>query len=272
MVSAQRPSVPEGVKVAVRRRCGFGCVMCGSPVYDYEHILGYGRTGHDPQHMTLLCPEHHREKTAGRLPLAQVIEADASPHNKRQIMGKPMPLYFSGDRFSIFLASNRIDHYLPEHARRGTSIMVDGIPVLGVARDHDRVLLTANLRDQDNQPVLIVRKGELRTATDAWDILFVGRTLTIRGGPGDIVLRLHLEPPDSVWVERGVFWTNGIRFEIDGFFLKCTNTGNAFGNLHCEHMETVLSVGQPARGYIDLREPTRLLGGVPPGFKPSETL
>ena len=31
-------SIPEDVKQHVRQECGFGCVICGNIIIDYEHI------------------------------------------------------------------------------------------------------------------------------------------------------------------------------------------------------------------------------------------
>ena len=33
--------VPELMKREVRQRCGFGCVICGMPLYTYEYMLDY---------------------------------------------------------------------------------------------------------------------------------------------------------------------------------------------------------------------------------------
>ena len=58
-------NIPEGIKREVRQRCGFGCVNCGSPIYDYEHwnppfeeLTG----GHKAEGIALCCPMCHRKK------------------------------------------------------------------------------------------------------------------------------------------------------------------------------------------------------------------
>ena len=43
-------------KRAVRQRCGFGCVLCGKPIYQYDHMHGYTlENADDPDAITLLC-------------------------------------------------------------------------------------------------------------------------------------------------------------------------------------------------------------------------
>ena len=57
-------AIPTDVAKAVRRRCGFGCVVCGSAIYDYDHFDPEFKdaTTHNPSGIILLCPNHHREK------------------------------------------------------------------------------------------------------------------------------------------------------------------------------------------------------------------
>ncbi len=56
--------IPPDVARAVRKRCGFGCVVCGSALYDYDHFSPEFKDapGHDPLGVILLCPNHHRAK------------------------------------------------------------------------------------------------------------------------------------------------------------------------------------------------------------------
>ena len=77
-----RPPLNAGIMREVRQRCGFGCVICGRPIYEYDHILGWAKVKrHVASEITLLCDNHHREKTAGFLPNERVIEADKAPFN-----------------------------------------------------------------------------------------------------------------------------------------------------------------------------------------------
>ena len=62
-------NIPLPVQREVRRRCGFGCVICGLPLYEYDHLLCWAVVQrHVAEEITLLCDQHHREKTSGLLP------------------------------------------------------------------------------------------------------------------------------------------------------------------------------------------------------------
>jgi trigger factor len=81
-----RPPIPADVLRRVRQRCGFGCVICGLPFYDVDHIVDYTDMRiHDEDNLTLLCQNHHRAKTPKnrRLSLETVRRYDADPHNRR---------------------------------------------------------------------------------------------------------------------------------------------------------------------------------------------
>lgn len=104
-MAQDRDHLPAEIKRAIRQRCGFGCVFCGSPAFQYDHIEGYAVTGHDPQAMTLLCLFHHDEKTLKRLPVSAVRKANKSPFNRTADLGSMHPLYFDGPTLDVELGS-----------------------------------------------------------------------------------------------------------------------------------------------------------------------
>ena len=61
--------IPNLVKRQVRQSCGFGCVICGASIIDYEHVdpIFAEAKEHDPEKITLLCPQHHAKVTRGFL-------------------------------------------------------------------------------------------------------------------------------------------------------------------------------------------------------------
>ncbi len=69
-------NIPLPIQREVRQRCGFGCVICGFPLYEYDHLKGWPNVQeHIASDITLLCDKHHREATSGLLPREKVIEA-----------------------------------------------------------------------------------------------------------------------------------------------------------------------------------------------------
>jgi HNH endonuclease len=91
-----RPDIPRSMKRSVRQRCGFGCVVCGAPLCDYDHIEEWSqKQEHMAENITLLCRRHNDEKSHGFLPLAHVREANANPVNLRTGASTPWKLHYA---------------------------------------------------------------------------------------------------------------------------------------------------------------------------------
>lgn len=263
----EREHLRSALKREVRQRCGFGCVMCGSPVFDYEHIEGYGKTGHAPEHMTLLCPEHHREKTAGRLPADIVREANAAPANSANGLSKAHPLYFSGNSMNIELGNVHV-----ETTELSSSVIeIDDEAVLKADVVDGRLVLGMILRDADNRALLVVQKGQLKYAVSSWDITYEGTTLTIRRGPRDVVLRMKLVPPNRLIIERAEWWSHGAFLKVGkscqiGEGVELVNSNSRIQGAFFKDCRTALGVGAGPVGNGGgawLGAPIRWLGGIP---------
>lgn len=232
-VRAARPPIPAAVKRALRQRCGFGCVKCGSPVYDYEHLLGWAVTGHDPDQMTLLCPEHHREKSAGRLPVASVLEYNAAPFNGVRSFTAAHPLYFRPSQPLILVLGNVVIQSDPDRFRAKVGLVVDGTAAFAVGLAPDgHPIVELDIRDLDNRPLLRVAAGEMRTATANWDVEFRGTRLVVRRDRGDVVIDVRIDAPKGeVVVESADFALHHVRMKIGrqsdggGFDLPDTHNG-----------------------------------------------
>src|SRR5262249_16069797 len=97
-MKAPSKEIPRPIKRQVRQRCEFGCVICGLPLDEYEHMEGFAKVKrHVAKEITLLCDRHHREKTGGLLPLSDVRDADRNPFNKREGVSPPYNLHYSGN-------------------------------------------------------------------------------------------------------------------------------------------------------------------------------
>jgi len=119
------------MKRAIRQRCGFGCVICGLPLYEYEHMLGFATVQrHVAEEITLLCDQHHRERTNGLLSIEAVREANASPFNFMAGVSRPYDLHFEGDECEVQIGSNRFTMQRIADGIVLIPVMVDGIPLI----------------------------------------------------------------------------------------------------------------------------------------------
>ena len=76
--------IPAGIAREIRRQCGFGCIVCGNALYDYEHLDPEFKNAkeHDPTKIFLVCPNHHREK-GSFISVETLKKAAASPFCKK---------------------------------------------------------------------------------------------------------------------------------------------------------------------------------------------
>lgn len=222
-----RPPIPEHMKREVRQRCGFGCVICGLPLYEYEHMEGWAIVQrHEASEITLLCDQHHREKTNGLLPLASVREADRNPHNKRAGVSHPYKLHYAGSSCEVVVGSN--------HFKRGnlidgtvmTAVAIDGISLLAFTFDQGYLFITLQVFDEQSQRVLWIEQNELRYCPTPWDIRLEGCTLTVREGHGKVLTEIVFSPPNRLEVCKGRFSLNGLELLVEPDMLCYVNNGN----------------------------------------------
>ena len=193
-------AIPDSIKREVRQRCGFGCVFCGSAIYQYEHFAPTfaEATEHAAEGITLLCPSCHDKKTKGFTATSSVATANDSPFCRRQ--------GFSFERFDIGTdAFPEIVIGTLKARNVKTLIRLYGDEILSIRPPETAgspYLVNAWLCDIEGNEVLKIVDNEWQTRTENWDVTVVGPRISIRRGPGDIALILRAEPPDRLIVER----------------------------------------------------------------------
>lgn len=262
-MSTLRPHIPTAVMREVRQRCGFGCVICGSPVYEYDHIKGWANVRrHVSDEITLLCKKHHGEKTLGLLPEEIVLKANASPYNLKNGNTSGYKLHFSGGACEISMGGLR---FTPSHTgvRMMAPIMINSHAPILFEMDHDELFLGIGLIDGDGRDVFRIERNELRFITDFWDVEFVGTRLTIREKSRIFFLELDFRPPHRVIVKR-------FSFECDGYAVRIEPKHI---NMKYPHGHNVTIKGEPSRegqpvgtvsGSIGI-----LIGEAPEGYAPA---
>jgi hypothetical protein len=240
--------------------------MCGCPIFDYEHIYGYDTTGHDVDKMTLLCPKHHREKTAGRLSIQRVLQSNARPFNTNRAVGATHQLDADALNFEIALGSLVLRSGVLDGQRTG--LMVDGAHVIGATIERGHLNLSLDIRDAQNRPILRVTNGELRTSTTIWDVTFEGNRLEVRGGKRKILIALLIDPQKRLTVESASFHNQFVKLLIGhqapngGVYLPNDETG--LSNASLDGFYKVGRIGNyPEDEIFGSFEPRREYGSPP---------
>lgn len=211
----KRPPILIEMKRSIRKRCGYGCIICGASIYTYHHINGFrDEVGHIESEITLLCDSCHRKTTNGIIPLAEIMRADADPINRQPSTphSRPEKIWYSRDLIcEARVGSNRA--WVGFQPQRGCNILVlDGHVVLGMEVEGDHWLLNLEVRDPC-QCLLQIRRNELiYRIAEVDDIEYQGGTVTIRLG-GKVHFRMKLHPPVCE-ITEAIFYWNGILVAI----------------------------------------------------------
>jgi trigger factor len=230
--------VPDPVQREVRQRCGFGCVVCGLPLYEYEHLLGWANVKrHVAEEITLLCDRHHREKTSGLLPLDDVRQADKDPFNKRSGVSKPYDLHFSGADYEVALGNNSFT----SSAVASVAVSVDEIPLIGFSLVDGHLLLNVLSFDKYNNVVLHIANNRLVYSISPWDIQLTGRNLIIREAKGEFLLDMTFAVPNKIAINRGHLRCNGVEIVIKPEYVALANDGRFMS--HCTAVDCSIGFG-----------------------------
>lgn len=235
-MSDDRPPIPEPIKREVRRRCAFGCVICGLPLYEYDHLVPYSEVGeHHAANLILLCDQHHREKTNGLLPIQQVADASRNPANAQRGESAAYRLHYAQSECVADLGSNV--YVWPElgEGMMTAPVVVDDTPIVLFRMQDGHLLLTVQLFDEDNEMLVQILDNELVYSIDQWDVQFEGLQLTVRAAHREIFVRMRFEPPSRVEIDRGHIWRNGVEMEIwpDKFIVMPGFTLSGNQGVHC---------------------------------------
>ncbi|SPU54094.1 HNH endonuclease [Bordetella trematum] len=209
--------IPKEIKREVRRQCGFGCVLCGVPVFHYDHINDFSVVReHTVENLALLCPTHHQNKTSGRLPREKVAKARENPYNLSRPRTSPDRWYFSGAEFHFMIGTNAYLFNFEDAKEGGTSrsaIRINGQDVFRVDMLDGEILLSAMFHDKVGRLILLVEQGEVVVSTRVFDYDIKGRHLTISDLDGGKLLDLH-KLDDGIEVRRGFFQYEGTSLVI----------------------------------------------------------
>ena len=189
--------IPSDVRKRVRRRCGFGCAICGNAIVTYEHFDPPFREAraHKSEGITLLCGTHQLESSKGLLSKETIARANANPicrergyasHSLDLGSGRPM-LVVGGTDFT----------------QCGAGVAVDGKWLLQVNPPEPHSLrwrLSASFYSEAGELTCRIRDNELLIASAPFEIQQVGGKLTIKD-ESKVLLDLEVTPPRKISID-----------------------------------------------------------------------
>ncbi|MGE5453128.1 MAG: HNH endonuclease signature motif containing protein [Acidobacteriota bacterium] len=222
-----RASMTEEVRRAVRQRCGFGCIICGSAFVEYDHFEPEFADAlvHDPDHIILLCMHHHglKTKSAAWLSADEIRLAAAAPAAHRAghaafdaPPARSHPTVVIGELTCI---------------RAKSILTVDGFSILSIREPEEQggpFRINAFLSNSSGTEMLEIVDNEVRTSTSNWDITLKGATLKIWEASRKAGLVLRFEE-NRIVVERLDMAFRGLEISVhEGQPTKLTRAGRGF--------------------------------------------
>lgn len=206
-------TIPPDVKLQVRKACGFGCVICGTGIVDYEHVDPEFKDAktHDPKCIALLCPGCHAMVTRKQWSKARVKLAMRSPKclqdgATRQFFDfcEGPPVLKMGE--TVLYGAETFIHF------KG----LDLLSVLPPEEDGGPFRISGVFSDSTGQVSLVIEENEWSASSSLWDVEVVGPRITIREGERNITLVLRVDPPNLLCVERLNMYIGGCWFVVNG--------------------------------------------------------
>lgn len=206
----QRP-LSADVARQVRQRCGFGCVVCGSAFFQYDHFDPpfAEAAAHRPEGIVALCGGCHDRKNKGWLSEEAIREAAQQPAALRAGFSRgPLDIGAKPPTVKIGELTCTNVKYL---------LRVNGDPIFSLAAPEQAgqpYRLSALMTDHQGEVLLRIVENEIQVAADNWDVDVVGPRLTIRRKLRDLQLQLRTELPGRIVVERLFMVYRGAQIEV----------------------------------------------------------
>jgi hypothetical protein len=260
-------TIPTSVKLEVRRRCGFGCVICGLGIYEYEHFSPEFKhaTSHDANGITLLCPNHHTRKTRGLLSKEKIIRHNLNPEALKK--------GFVKDEIDINSENLVLVMGTLSFSKTPIAIQIGDEPILSIVpsgNEDEPYQLSVKLRDRDGNIILEIDNNEWKTTTSHWDCKTIGNRLQIRSAPRKIELIIRHMPPNELHIERLSMKYKGYMIEAhenqptkfinsSGYVISLQDAriDNFEVGVHL-HLDGGIELGKYARGGGSSASPCRL--------------
>ena len=219
--------VPLATRKRIRRRCKFGCVVCGSAIVTYEHVdppFSDAKV-HDPEKMTLLCGHHQLESSKGLLSKSSIQEHDENPMGSQR--GYVDHIFdLNGNLPSLVMGTNKLD------LGPNQVFSINGLPIFKIDRPElksRKWRLSGIFYGEENIILCYIEKNELRLLAHNYDVVQISNRFCISNIEGDRIFELEINPPDELVVKFMKLVLDGNEVSVDGNTVAFENAEKTTG-------------------------------------------
>ncbi len=197
-----RPAIPPEIKLKVRQKCKFQCVICGCPVYDYDHLIDWSLVKeHTAENIFLLCPTHHRMKTSGRLSKDLILEKFSSLHT---VHTTPEELFVKD--YKIILGNNEF------YTQNGDIFNFLNKDFFRIQLLRGEFFINSKIYNSEGKIAFKIENNEYIHYTDIWDINNIGNKTIFRNRRNDVFLEVSIDCENKTIKILGKFYVDSNNF------------------------------------------------------------
>jgi hypothetical protein len=206
--------IPEDIKRKVRQKCGYGCVVCGTAIIEYEHVDPEFSDAkeHDPNKIVLLCSQCHAKVTRKFLSKEAVKLASKKPAS--------IKCNYASEMFQLLAATPKFTIGGASITNTPIPLEVKGYPVIQVKPAEEGgapARFSATFFNSRGELSLQIIDNEWRVNSGNWDFEAIGGSLVIRDNHRNISLKLSVSDTDGIVVQK-------INMRIDSYRIEGNTT------------------------------------------------
>jgi len=216
-------SIPAEIKRKIRKDCGYGCVLCGSIIVDYEHIDPEWNEAkeHNPSKMALLCPNHHSRVTKKIISKQKVIEARQRPWASLHDHSHDL-LFMEDGPTKIKIGDNIFEDV-------DVIVNLDNKPLVWFNEPEEYGApkrLNALFYDQNGKLISQIINNEFRAFVNGCDVKAEGYKITLNYHRQNINLVLERKADEVIQISKLKMFYGGYDFTVNNagdFSIRNTN-------------------------------------------------
>ena len=215
--------IPDAIKRKIRQRDGFGCVVCGFALYDYDHFSPEFADAkqHEMDGIVLLCPSCHRQK--GTFLSMDAVAASAANPKCRQVGFSHGAFDLPGRAPTIFIGKQTF--------RNATKILnIHSEDVLAFSAPEQLGgpwRLSAKVTNKEGITILEIDKNRWKAPVTNWDIQVMGKRVTIRENDGSTSFVFKKEDA-GIRIEKLDLQYRGVEVRLEDDEALTIKSHNAF--------------------------------------------
>jgi hypothetical protein len=133
----------------VRERCGFGCIVCGIPVYEYAHIIPFSDSrSHEAENIVLLCRNHHGLDSTSIINIEDYRIYIDNPYNLRGKPHFPFNLFLGKRKRSVFISNTEIIFDIEDRDQNCEILRIDNFVLFSIKIIDNELFLNLSVNDR----------------------------------------------------------------------------------------------------------------------------